>query len=130
MIRDIIRFGDDRLLAENLPVEPGWPEMPALLADMIETCHAAPGIGLAAPQIGVNRRLAIIDLTVGQDPDALIVLVNPVILDTSGGQKEAEGCLSVPDLTERVLRPAKVRVRARDASRLQREIDGSDRLAR
>ena len=88
MIRDIIRFGDDRLLAENLPVEPGWPKMPALLADMIETCHAAPGIGLAAPQIGVNRRVAIIDLTVGQDPDALIVLVNPVILETSGEQKE------------------------------------------
>jgi peptide deformylase len=130
MIRDIIRFGDDRLLAENLPVEPEWPEMPALLADMIETCHAAPGIGLAAPQIGVNRRVAIIDLTVGQDPDSLIVLVNPVILETSGEQKEEEGCLSVPDLTERVLRPEKVRVRALDASGLEREIEGSGLLAR
>ncbi len=130
MIRDIIRFGDDRLLAENLAVEAGWPEMSALLADMSETCHAAPGIGLAAPQIGVNRRVAIIDLTVGQDLDALIVLVNPVILETSGEQKEEEGCLSVPDLTERVLRQEKVRVRAADASGLEREIEGTGLLAR
>jgi len=117
-------------LAENEPVEAGWPELADLLADMKETCVAAPGIGLAAPQIGVNRRIAIIDLTVGQDPNALIVLVNPVIGETSGEQKEEEGCLSVPDLTERVVRPAHVRVRASDASGAEREIEGTGLLAR
>jgi len=130
MIRDIVRFGDERLLAENVPVEAGWPELADLLADMKDTCVAAPGIGLAAPQIGVNRRIAIIDLTVGQDPNALIVLVNPVIVETSGEQKEEEGCLSVPDLTERVVRPAHVRVRASDASGAEREIEGTGLLAR
>lgn len=130
MIRDIVRYGDERLLAENAPVEAGWPELAALIADMIETCHAAPGIGLAAPQIGVNRRVAIIDLSVGAEPNGLIVLVNPVILESSGEQKEEEGCLSVPDLTERVLRPAEVRVRATNASGLEQEIEGTGLLAR
>ena len=86
------------------------------MADMVETCHAAPGVGLAAPQIGVNKRVAIIDLSVGADPNAVIVLVNPVVLEASGEQKEEEGCLSVPDLAEKVVRPARVRVRAGDAS--------------
>ncbi len=130
MIRDIVRYGDERLLAENLPIEIGWSGLPGLLADIVETCHAAPGIGLAAPQIGVNRRVAIVDLSVGQDPNALIVLVNPVILEASGEQKEEEGCLSVPDLSERVLRPARVRVRAADVSGVDREIEGTGLLAR
>ncbi len=130
MIRDIVRYGDEHLLAENEPIEAGWPALSALLGDMRETCLAAPGIGLAAPQIGVNRRVAIIDLTVGQHPNALIVLVNPVILETSGEQKEEEGCLSVPDLTERVSRPARVRVRAGDAYGKEREIEGTGLLAR
>jgi peptide deformylase len=130
MIRDIIRFGDPRLLAENQPVEIRSEDLPALLADMRETCHAAPGIGLAAPQIGVNRRVAIVDLSVGTDPGALIVLVNPVVLEASGEQKEEEGCLSVPDMAERVERPARVLVRAADASGLTREIEGTGLLAR
>jgi peptide deformylase len=130
MIRDIVRFGDERLVAENAEVEPGWPELPALVSDMVETCHAAPGIGLAAPQIGVNRRVAVIDLSVSTDPNALIVLVNPVILEASGEQKEEEGCLSVPDLAEWVVRPDRVRVRAADAAGQVREIEGTGLLAR
>lgn len=106
------------------------PELPALLADMIETCHAAPGIGLAAPQIGVNKRVAVVDLSVGADPGALLVLVNPVLLEESGEQREEEGCLSVPDVSERVERPVRVRVRAGDASGAVREIEGEGLLAR
>jgi peptide deformylase len=101
-----------------------------LIADMIETCHAAPGVGLAAPQIGVNRRAAIIDLSVGADPGAVVVLVNPVVLESFGEQKEEEGCLSIPDCAEKVLRPARVRVRAEDASGIPREIEGTGLLAR
>ena len=101
-----------------------------LVADMIATCHAAPGIGLAAPQIGVNKRVAIVDLSVGADPAAVLVLVNPEILETAGEQKEEEGCLSVPDVSERVIRPARVRVRAADAEGRIREIEGTELLAR
>ena len=130
MIRDVIRYGDARLLADNAEADAEAPEFAALLADMIETCHAAPGIGLAAPQIGVNVRVAIVDLSVGADPNGILVLVNPEVLDISGEQKEQEGCLSIPDLSERVVRPARVRVRAGDASGQMREIEGTGLLAR
>ncbi len=130
MIREIVRYGDDRLLAPNADVEPGSPELAPLLADMIETCHAAPGIGLAAPQIGVNLRVAIVDLSVGQRPDSVIVLVNPEIVEEEGEQREEEGCLSIPDVAERVVRPARVRVRAADERGVVRELEGSGLLAR
>ena len=129
-IRDIIRYGDPRLLAANDPVDPAAEDLSALIADLVQTCHAAPGIGLAAPQIGVNKRLAVIDLSVGADPSGVIVLINPVILESSGEQKEEEGCLSVPDCSVRVLRPARVRVRIQDGSRPAREIEGTGLLAR
>ncbi len=130
MILDIVRWGDPRLLAPNTPVDPLSPELPGLVADMIATCHAAPGIGLAAPQIGVNRRLAIVDLSVGADPSSVLVLVNPEILETVGEQREEEGCLSVPDISERVIRPTRVLVRAADAEGRVREIEGTELLAR
>jgi peptide deformylase len=130
MIRDVVRYGDARLLAENAPVEAGSSDLPGLIEDMVATCHAAPGIGLAAPQIGVNRRVAIVDLSVGADPGAILVLVNPEVLEVSGEQKEQEGCLSIPDVSERVVRPQRVRVRAADASGAVREIEGTGLLAR
>ena len=130
MIRDLVRYGDPRLLAPNAEADPGSPGFGDLLQDIIETCHVAPGIGLAAPQIGVNLRLAIVDLSVGARPDAVIVLVNPVILESDGEQKEEEGCLSIPDVTERVVRHARVRVRAADETGAVREIVGEGLLAR
>jgi peptide deformylase len=130
LIRDIVRFGDPRLTGENSDIDPRNEELSGLIADMVETCHAAPGVGLAAPQIGLNKRIAIIDLSVGADPGAVIVLVNPVVIESEGEQREEEGCLSVPDLTEKVSRPARVRVRAGDASGAVREIEGTGLLAR
>lgn len=130
LIRDILRYGDPRLVAENAAVDASAEDLSVLVADMVETCHAAPGVGLAAPQIGVNRRIAIIDLSVGADPKGVIVLVNPVVIESSGEQKEEEGCLSVPDLAEKVVRPAHVRVRAGDATGAVREIEGTGLLAR
>jgi peptide deformylase len=130
MIRDVIRYGDPRLLAENAEAIAAVPGFAVLLGDMIETCHAAPGIGLAAPQIGVNSRVAIIDLSVGADPAGLLVLVNPEVVEASGEQKEEEGCLSIPDLSERVVRPERVLVRAVDESGRVRDIEGTGLLAR
>ncbi len=130
MIRDLVRYADPRLFASNAAADPAAPEFPGLLADLIETCRAAPGIGLAAPQIGFNLRVAIVDLSVGAEPDGLVVLVNPEILEASGEQKEEEGCLSIPDVTERVIRPARVRVRAADETGKVRELEGTGLLAR
>ncbi|HEX4439204.1 MAG TPA: peptide deformylase [Thermoanaerobaculia bacterium] len=130
VIRDIVRYGDPRLLGPNEEVDPAAEDLSGLLADMVATCHAAPGIGLAAPQIGVNRRLAIVDLSVGADPNALLVLVNPVVVEEAGEQREEEGCLSVPDICEKVIRPARVKVRAADASGAVREVEGTGLLAR
>ena len=130
LIRDIVRYGDPRLTAGNVEVDASAEDLSSLVADMVATCHAAPGVGLAAPQIGINRKVAIIDLSIGADPNAVIVLVNPVVVESSGEQREEEGCLSVPDLAERVIRPARVRVRAGDASGTVREIEGTGLLAR
>jgi peptide deformylase len=130
LIRDIVRYGDARLMAANADVNPRAEELSGLVADMVETCHAAPGVGLAAPQIGVNKKVAIIDLSIGRDPAAVIVLVNPVVVESGGEQKEEEGCLSVPDIAEKVIRPARVRVRAADASGAVREIEATGLLAR
>jgi peptide deformylase len=130
MIRDIVRVGDPRLLASNEDASSTSADLEALVSDMLETCRAAPGIGLAAPQIGVNRRVAVIDLSVGTDPGARIVLLNPEVLESSGEQKEEEGCLSIPDLAERVVRPARVRVRHRDPQGAEHEIEATGLLAR
>jgi peptide deformylase len=130
LIRDIVRYGDERLTARNVEVDPRAEDISGLVADMVQTCHAAPGVGLAAPQIGINKRIAIIDLSIGADPGAIIVLVNPVLIGSSGEQKEEEGCLSVPDIAEKVVRPARAVVRAADAAGAVREIEGTGLLAR
>jgi peptide deformylase len=91
-------------------------DLAQLVADMVETMHAAPGIGLAASQVGVERRVAVVDLSVGEDPAQLLVLVNPVIVSAEGAEVESEGCLSIPELTEKVERPLRVEVTAQDAA--------------
>ncbi|MCU0244831.1 MAG: peptide deformylase [Acidobacteria bacterium] len=97
---------------------------------MVETLHAAPGIGLAAPQVGVGRRVIIVDLSVGEDKDALHIVINPEIVATEGESVCEEGCLSVPDIREKVLRPYRVVVRGLDLEGRPVEIEGEDLLAR
>jgi peptide deformylase len=105
-------------------------ELVRLSRDMVDTLHAAPGIGLAAPQVNVKKRLVVVDLSVGEDPDALIVLANPEIVSREGENICEEGCLSVPDIREKVSRPNRVIVRGLDMEGQMVEVEGNDLLAR
>ena len=106
------------------------PELPALLKNMWATMTAARGVGLAAPQIGIGKRIAVIDLTTGEDPSAKIVLINPEIVAREGSQTGEEGCLSIPTFREPVTRAQKVTIRAQDAQGKEFEMTGEDLLAR
>jgi len=121
----------DPILRRNCrPVTEFGGALARLAADLIETVHAAPGLGLAAPQVGAELRVAVIDVTVGEDTTQLHLLVNPEIVQAEGTQVESEGCLSLPELTEKVERPLKVRVRAQDLAGGLLEIEGEGMLAR
>ena len=128
-IRDLVRWGDERLLAGNEEVREPDGDLGRLIEDLVDTCHAAPGVGLAAPQIGVNRRVAIVDLSVGEDPSAIIVLVNPVVLSSTGEQKEEEGCLSCRHLGECLARAGSSSARAREILAPGKSGHGSSRRA-
>jgi len=127
--RPIILWGDPRLVAPNAPVETFDQDLEALITEMFETSWAAPGLGLAAPQIGVNLRLTVLDLSVGKDIDQKIVLANPEIIHQEGRETTEEGCLSFPGLFTTFERPRKVIVRGQDATGTWREIEGEDLLA-
>lgn len=101
-----------------------------LVRDMIETMHAAPGIGLAAPQVGVELRVAVLDLSVGEDPSQVHTLVNPRIVHREGLETDVEGCLSLPGITDKVDRPLRVKVEAVDSKGQPVEIAAEDWLAR
>jgi len=101
-----------------------------LAADMVETMHAAPGIGLAAPQVGVEERLAVVDLSVGEDPSQILILVNPEIVQRDGQETEVEGCLSLPGLTDKVDRPTAVRLKAQNLDGEPIELAAEGWLAR
>jgi len=105
-------------------------ELATLVADMVETMHKAPGVGLAASQVGVEKRVAVVDLSVGEDPAQLLVLVNPVIESRDGSEVETEGCLSIPDLTEKVQRPLRVELTAQDVTGAARRIVAEGWMAR
>ncbi|MEM7583526.1 MAG: peptide deformylase [Acidobacteriota bacterium] len=105
-------------------------DLRSLAEDMIATMYAAPGVGLAAPQVGVEKRLAVVDVSVGKEPEALKVLVNPEIVEAEGREMDTEGCLSIPDLTEKVARPTTVRVVARDLDGRPLELEAEDFEAR
>lgn len=101
-----------------------------LVDDMVETMHAAPGVGLAAPQVGVGQRVAVVDVSVGDDPSALRVLVNPRLVEISGRALDTEGCLSIPDLSEKVVRPTRVQVEASDVDGRSQSFEATDFEAR
>lgn len=98
--------------------------------DMVETMYAAPGIGLAANQAGVSKRVMVIDLSVGKRPNELLVFINPEIVEVEGQQDESEGCLSIPDFTENVARPLRVKLRFGDRNGREREMWGEGLMAR
>ena len=130
MIYPIVKYGDPVLEKSAAPVEVFDDELRKLLDDMFESMYAAHGVGLAAPQIGISRRIAVIDVTFKEDPDAKLVLVNPQIIHTEGKQKGSEGCLSIPDFREPVTRPMRVTVKAQDATGKWFEKTGEEMLAR
>ena len=105
-------------------------ELRRLASDMIETMHAAPGVGLAAPQVGVERRLAVVDVSVGKDRSALKVLVNPELVENRGREVDTEGCLSIPGINEKVPRPTSVKVVAQDLDGERLELDAEGFEAR
>ena len=132
-LRPIVRYPDPVLTRPTKPVGEITAEIQALVEDMWETMYAAPGVGLAANQVGVSLRLAIIDTTDGEEVDKRgrrIVLVDPVIVERRGKIYEEEGCLSFPGFTERVERPAWAHARARDLEGKEYEISGDGLLAR
>jgi peptide deformylase len=106
------------------------PELHKLLDDMFESMYAAKGVGLAAPQIGISQRIAVIDLSVGEDPEQRLVLINPEVIRKEGTQAGEEGCLSIPGFREQVTRANKATVRAQDAKGEFFEKTGEELLAR
>jgi peptide deformylase len=128
--REILIIGDPILTKKAEPVAAVDEEIVRLARDMVETVHAAPGIGLAAPQVGVGKRVIVVDLSVGEDPDQLHVLVNPEIVAKEGEAVCEEGCLSVPEIREKIARPYRVKVRGLDLEGRPVEVEGEDLLAR
>lgn len=126
----IVKYGNDVLRRPTEVVAEIDGELQKLIDDMVDTMHAAPGIGLAANQIGISRRLAVIDLSVGKRPNDVIVLINPEIVEVEGEITEEEGCLSIPDMTEIVTRPLRVKARFLDRNGASREIWGEGLMAR
>lgn len=129
-IRDIVKWGDPVLHAASSVVDQIDGEIATLVADMVDTMYAAPGIGLAAPQIGVPLRVIVIDLSVGENNSQLIKLVNPEFVEKEGEQRHEEGCLSVPGFGGSPSRPARVIVRGLDLEGRQHVYEGKDLLAR
>ncbi|MBV8846206.1 MAG: peptide deformylase [Bryobacterales bacterium] len=131
MIYPIVKYGQPVLETPALEIkEFDTEELHQLVDDMFISMYAAKGVGLAAPQIGVGKRIAVIDISSGEDPAQKLVLINPEIVDRDGSQTSEEGCLSLPSFREPVTRANKVTVRAFDAKGTQFEITGEELLAR
>ncbi len=130
MLRPILKYGDQTLHAPARAVEAITPEIERLIDDMVETMYAAPGVGLAAPQVGVPLRRFVVDVSIGRDPNGLIVMVNPEYVARDGMQLEEEGCLSVPGFNATVVRPSRVVVKGLDRGGAPIEREGTGLLAR
>ena len=130
MLREIVKYPEPVLEKPGEPVTEVNDELAQLAEDMFESMYAAKGIGLAAPQIGLSKRLTVIDVSFQERPEDRIVLVNPEIIHREGKQYEEEGCLSLPEIREKVSRAAKVRVKAQDLKGKWFEMEGEELLAR
>jgi peptide deformylase len=123
-------YPDPVLRVKTRKVEEFDARLRKLATDMVETMHAAPGVGLAAPQVGSDLRIAVVDISVGEDPALLKILVNPEIVRREGMETDVEGCLSLPGITDKVDRPISVTVRAQDLSGKPFELEAADYMAR
>ena len=130
MIYPIVKFGDPVLEKLAAPITKFDAELRQLADDMFESMYAAHGVGLAATQIGISKRIAVIDVTFKEDPEAKIVLVNPEIIHVEGRITSNEGCLSLPEFREKVTRARKVTARAQNLKGDTFEVTGEDLLAR
>jgi len=130
MIHPITKYGAAVLETPAAPVEKFDEKLAALVQDMFESMYAAQGLGLAAPQIGIGLRVAVVDVTSGKNPEAKLVLANPEIIHSESEQREEEGCLSLPGFRGHVARPLYVTLRAQDASGKEFEMRGEGLLAR
>lgn len=130
MIYPIVKYGNSVLEKPAAPVTEFDDELKTLVADMFESMYEAKGVGLAAPQIGISKRLAVIDVSFKENPREKLVLANPEIIHTEGKQTQSEGCLSIPDFRENVTRANKVTIRAQDVNGKWYEKTGEELLAR
>ena len=130
MIYPIVKYGNPVLEKPAAPVTQFDDELKTLVADMFESMYEAKGVGLAAPQIGISKRLAVIDVSFKENPREKLVLANPEIIHTEGKQTQSEGCLSIPDFRENVTRANIVTIRAQDVNGKWYEKTGEELLAR
>lgn len=130
MILTIVKYPEPVLQQPGEPVTDFDAELRKFVADLFETMYASQGIGLAAQQVGVAKRITVVDLSQGKDPEQKLVLINPEIIHREGKQYEEEGCLSFPEIREKISRAAKVRVRAQDEHGKWFEMDGEELLSR
>lgn len=130
MIYPIVKYGDPVLEKPAEKVTVFDDELKKLIDDMFESMYEAHGVGLAAPQIGISRHIAVVDVTFKEDPKAKLVLINPEIIHKEGKHTQSEGCLSIPDFRENVTRAQKVTIRAQDVNGKVFEKTGEDLLAR
>jgi len=130
MIRPILKYGDTVLHDKARMVGAITLDIERLIDDMVETMYAAPGVGLAAPQVGAPLRLFVVDISVGRNAAGLIVMVNPEFIERDGVQLEEEGCLSVPGFNATVVRPSRVVLKGLDRSGAEHQHEASGLLAR
>ena len=130
MLRPILRYGEQPLHSPAAPVTVFDDSLQRLIDDLIQTMYGAPGIGLAATQIGVPLRIFVVDLSIGRNPAELIVMVNPEFVAREGMQLEEEGCLSVPGFNATVVRPSRAVVRGLDREEQEQTIEATGLLAR
>jgi peptide deformylase len=130
MILTIVKYPEPVLQQPGEPVTEFDAELRKFVADMFETMYHAQGVGLAAPQVAVSKRITVIDVSNAKDPKAKMVLINPEIIEHSGKIYEEEGCLSFPEIREKVQRSAKVKIRAQDEYGKWFEAEGEELLSR
>ncbi len=129
-LHEVVKYPDPVLLKKAEPVTAFTPELAQFIEEMFDSMYAAEGIGLAAPQISVSKQITVIDIGFNERPEDKVVLINPEVIDHRGKQVEEEGCLSLPEIREKVQRAAWVKVRAQNVKGEFFEVEGTELLAR